>query len=174
MTFCLAPESIPLVKNVMEYLDAHLERLKREGTPMAAKELGTRLCVTPTVFPKWRDGSRAGVTPSTLINMQSGISNDPKIQAELLAAYLKDQCVGPGAPLIRITIEKGKADGSGGSVTELPPAFGGDDYAKLSVAAREARLDAKILKCLEKIIRMIGSGSKHLRRVLFGLAEMKE
>jgi hypothetical protein len=165
------------MKNTAAFIDAFCARQK---PPLSAKEIANRMGLDPTVFPGWRRGESEHVRHDTLLNMQSALTHSPIEQARLLAEYLKDQCVGPGADLVEIKVRSSRPDASS-RIAEDPARYAAiteqaDDlepYRGILSALREVKPDAKVRTALERLIRSL-PGGKYLRKALLALAEMRE
>ena len=157
------------MKHTAAFIDSYV---RRQQPPMKHKEIAAQMRVDATAFSGWRLGKSEHVRHETLINMQSALDNNED-QAQLLAAYLHDQCVGPGAGLISIQI--GTPGESAVVRDNASVVYSGQSEAYKGVmdALLTAKPDFKMRTCLEKLIGLLPR-VKYLSKVLQGVAGIAE
>lgn len=98
------------MRETMKVIDRKLAREARKGARgITAAQMAQNMRVDPSLFSRWRKNENsAGVNRDTLVSMQIGFSDDPLEQAELLAAYLRDQRHGPASRLVRVIVPPGR------------------------------------------------------------------
>ncbi len=129
----------------------------------SAKEIALRMGIDSGMLSRFMRGERRSCNLETLERMCMGVSPNRTIQAGLLAAYLRDQRVGPAKELVEISIARAKK-------TAKPKA---DPYRGLGEAARMAALDVDCTEALVVLARQSAQNSK-LRRAVMDLASIAE
>ena len=76
----------------------------------SAREIALKIGVHPSAFSKFITGVRVSCNPETLEKICLGVSSKKSEQAELLAAYLRDQRLASVSHMVAIrTVMNGKA-----------------------------------------------------------------
>lgn len=143
------------MKNTILFID---KEAARQGVSMT--EMAHRMGIDPGVFSKYRNGERSSVNHETLIKMQHGISDEPAIQAQILRAYLLDQCVGPASDKIHISTSSIREDEAEYKATDI--------YTKLGNEARNEGLDSSTVGTIRSLIRGLRK-NRTLKKVLRAL-----
>jgi len=147
------------MKNVIRVIDA-----KRKAAEMTSKEMACRLDLPESALSRWRANLNKDMKPETILKIQASVHDDPVFQADLLAGFLRDKCIGPAAGriLIEVIHESEK-------MAEKSPEVQ-DDYAILANKARLHNLDKKMVAIFVCLIQEV-SRLKWLRQVLQSLAQ---
>ncbi len=130
------------------YLTLQMERRQR-----TAREFAGDLGISPAMLSRLITDEHQTCRRQTLTRICTGISDDPIVQAEAQAAYLRDQRVEPGRDKILIML------GAGASFNETPPDAG------LDALARESSLDRKTINALRRVIEGCVR-SRRLKRIV--------
>ena len=127
----------------------------------SAREVAIKIGVHPSAFSKFITGVRLSCNPETLEKICLGVSAKKADQAELLAAYLRDQRLAPLNHLVDVTVRtNGKA----------PPAR---RNGTLDALCQKGGLDADTISALATIIRRAPQ-SRALRRQLADICAFVE
>ena len=129
----------------------------------SAREIALKIGVHPSAFSKFITGVRVSCNPETLEKICLGVSSKKSEQAELLAAYLRDQRLASVSHMVEIrTVTNGKA-----AVTRP------SQRGHLDTLCQKGSLDADTINALAAIIRR-APHSRALRRTLADLSAMTE
>jgi len=127
----------------------------------SAREIAVKIGVHPSAFSKFITGVRLSCNPETLEKICLGVSNKKADQAELLAAYLRDQRLASLNHLIEVrTVTHGKAS----------PAR---PHGTLDALCQKGNLDTDTINALATIIRRAPQ-SRALRRQLADIRDLVE
>jgi len=128
----------------------------------SAREIALKIGVHPSAFSKFITGVRLSCNPETLEKICLGVSSKKADQAELLAAYLRDQRLASLGHMIEVhTVTNGKA-------TPARPKQG-----SLDALCQKGNLDTDTIQALAAIIRRAPQ-SRALRRQLADIREFCE
>lgn len=78
---------------------------------MKAVDLANTSKVPESTISRLRNETQPWVSPDDLGRIATAISDDPRVQAQLLRAYLLDQVRGPGSELVEVRISGEQAAG---------------------------------------------------------------
>jgi hypothetical protein len=156
------------------YVTAQIEREKAAGKPTTAKSMAHRMGIKGSMLSRFQNDPNRGLHPKTLAKMVRGISDDPEIQAGLLAAFLEDQLAAGAtltpevSQLVFVQLSKRAT-----RTTEEPDRRYGGQYERLSKVAAAAALDTRSLRAIETIIAGCRD-SVPFRRSVRDLADIAE
>lgn len=139
------------------------ERRLRQPTYTAArfaKDLG----IAPAMLSRFMSGQTRQCEPQTLERIIQNISPERERKAELLAAYVRDQLVGPTRGDVVVYVDVGSS-----RVREEPPEAG--EVASLDALAKELASDREVIDGMAELLRACGK-SRRLRRSLLDLADI--
>ena len=127
----------------------------------SAREIAVKIGVHPSAFSKFITGVRLSCNPETLEKICLGVSKKKADQAELLAAYLRDQRLASLDHLVEVrTIANGKP-------TPARP------HGVLDALCQKGNLDTDTINALATIIRRAPQ-SRALRRQLADICAFVE
>lgn len=90
----------------MSNLAEAIQRLMEKNEVRFAVELARRTGIEEATISRWRNGIQISISDEDLEKLARAITSDPKQQAELVAARMRDVCHGPGAELVSVQIEE--------------------------------------------------------------------
>jgi DNA-binding Xre family transcriptional regulator len=117
-------------------------------------DLATKAGIDPATITRWRSGEQISISDEDLEKVATVISDDPREQAELIVARMKDVCIGPGSEFINIDI-------SGGAPMAL----------KESEGSYNVKLPPKVERAF-RILRSHVMENKPLRDIIISMANM--
>ena len=126
----------------------------------SAREVAIKIGVHPSAFSKFMTGVRLSCNPETLEKICLGVSSKKADQAELLAAYLRDQRLASLNHLIEVRTVNGKAAPS-------------RPHGTLDALCQKGNLDTDTINALATIIRRAPQ-SRALRRQLADICAFVE
>lgn len=129
--------------------------LENHTEGQSVKDLAMAMGVDPSMISQFTSGTKISCRPDTLMKMVSGISPTPKVQAQLLEAYFRDQCTERYKPWISVRpLQK-----ESGKTQETAPDYG-DPLGQLTRTLRDLRLANDVIRALEDIARAIPGRQK--------------
>jgi hypothetical protein len=93
------------MRQTMAVIDRKIAAEQKKDSTFNASRMAKRMRVDPSLFSRWRKHDEGTVNRETLNAMLLGFSEDVREQAELLAAFLRDQNHGPGSELVVISVK---------------------------------------------------------------------
>lgn len=140
----------------MSYFGTALkEMLDRKS--MKANRLATLSGVGQPTISRFISGEQDWVSRDDLHAIAESISDDPKDQAELIRARLKDECHGPGSELLRIEIV-GEAEARGPARTQYQFRLPADLEAHFATLREWVIKDANIRDVIEGLGNLLANG----------------
>ncbi len=128
----------------------------------SAREIAVKIGVHPSAFSKFITGVRLSCNPETLEKICLGVSSRKADQAELLAAYLRDQRLASLDHLVEIR-----------AVTDGKAAPARPKEGSLDALCQKGNLDTETINALAAIIRRAPL-SRALRRQLADICAFVE
>lgn len=138
---------------------------------LTAKEMASRMGVPASMLSQFIVGEKTSCRPFSLMKIIAGISDDPQVQAELLEAYLRDQCTDRYKSWIRVEApdQNERARAAGMRTHEKPAAYG-DSISQHAATLRTLKLANKLIGALTDIARGI-PGRPKFRTVIEDLGK---
>lgn len=86
-------------------------------------ELANKTGIDPATITRWKNGEQVSITDEDLVKVAEALSDEPREQAEVVAARMKDVCLGPGSQLIELHISGSPEmrNSAGPYIVPLPP-----------------------------------------------------
>ncbi len=137
------------MSELSKFLEAQIKAQETTG-----QELAGRMGIDRTHFSQFLNERRKSCNVETLMKMADGISRNEVVQAQLLEAYFRDQCLPKYKPWIKVDSE---AQWSSTVIRETPhdkPAEA-DPITALATLLRSLQLPEKVVEGLGWISRFI-------------------
>lgn len=150
----------------MSQLGTFLENeMQRQG--LTANELAAQMGINRTLISNYVNDRRVSCNVETLMRMVRGIGHEEELQAALLEAYFRDQCIEKYKPWVKVDPEAQWSS----IIREEPPDSGarrGSGYdsevASLARLLRQLQLPTKIIEAFADMARYMPG--KHKFRVV--------
>lgn len=122
---------------------------------MTSDVLAVTAQVSEGTISKLRNGLQTWCSPEHFEKLATTLSSDVAVHAELLQAYLFDQCRGPGAELLSITIGGKRplmlSDSPASDLARLPA----DVRADLLIVIKEAEFDRDVRDVIHGVANLV-------------------
>lgn len=137
----------------MSYFSQKLSTLLAQQH-LSQSDLANKAGISQAHISRLLSEDQRSVSLDDLASIAINITDDQRERADLLAAYLRDRCIGPGSELVHITVE------------------GGSNHAVLQDRPAPPPLSAE----MERVFELLRANldKKNLRTALKGLADLME